>query len=227
MTTFTPQPAGDEDREDSQPLGDTTPGRRYRVTWTETSTREVELTEAELAECCRHGGAAGLADGLALIDDDDIAEGEFNRDDIHVTRLADVEQQPTPVIAVIRDGVYGELPIYDGRPIGDTMRVGGVYDAEAVAARLAGTEHASQPDTPRMYFAAYGSPFSLPGQVAFLALGDSGGDLLIAGSDDVGQPDWADASLADPRGISDAEWQMCGAFIRALQAAAAVEAGRH
>jgi len=70
-----------------------------------------------------------------------------------------------------------------------------------------------------MYLVAYGAPFSLPGQPAYLRL-ENGGDLLISvEANHDGSPDWSDASLADPRGIPEIEWEMCGAFIAALRLA--------
>lgn len=73
-----------------------------------------------------------------------------------------------------------------------------------------------------MYLVAYGTPFSTNGQPVFLRLANSVDLEISVETDDAGQPDWSDASLADPRGISDTEWEMCGAFITALQAAATV-----
>jgi hypothetical protein len=75
---------------------DTTVVRRFRVSWTEVSHHEVELTEVELASL-RTGpenddpeDIDGLADGLAQLDDDGFEW--LTREDIEVSEITPAPQ---------------------------------------------------------------------------------------------------------------------------------------
>ncbi len=50
-----------------------------------------------------------------------------------------------------------------------------------------------------------------------MAVAENGGDLVCAELDAAGRPDWSDASLADPRGLTDAQWRWCGRVVQHLR----------
>lgn len=78
-----------------------------------------------------------------------------------------------------------------------------------------------------MFLTVHGSPLSFDASPVFLRLVGEGDLGITSETHADGSPDWAHEGLADPRGCNtDADWEMCRAFIAALQAATKAAEGR-